>query len=124
MELVEIGGSANQRVKRFTLVVTGGAPIGERHVNDIEGVALLFDVVVQGRVHRYLVATCVLDGPFWNSTSTVRTIEFAVPAETFDKYAAAVRSSPVTKRRDEKSQCLAVSNRDLSHAKIDAPICS
>lgn len=68
----------------------------EKRVRDAkgtEGVEMLFDVVVQGQPHRYLVAVYALGGSFWNSSSTVRTIEFTAPAATFDKYQAAVRRS-------------------------------
>ena len=70
--------------------------IAQRRVKDTkdnEGVELAFDVVVQGTAHRYLVTVYVLDTPFWQSASTVRTIEFAAPAETFDKYVAGVRQA-------------------------------
>jgi hypothetical protein len=67
---------------------------GERHVRDKqghEGVEMTFDVVVQGSRHRYLIALFVPDGPFWQPAGIVRTIEFAAPEATFDKYVADVR---------------------------------
>jgi len=67
---------------------------GQQHVRDRqdnEGVAMTFDVVVQGARHRYLVAVFVPDVPFWQPAGIVRTVEFAAPEKTFDKYAPDVR---------------------------------
>ena len=54
---------------------------------------LAFDVIVQGTAHRYLIAAYVLESPFWQAANTVRTVEFAAPSETFDKYVVGVRQA-------------------------------
>ena len=69
---------------------------GQRRVRDKqdnEGVEMAFDVVVQGARHRYMIAIFVPDAPFWQPTGIVRTVEFAAPEATFDKYVAGVRQA-------------------------------
>lgn len=83
-------------VKNDMLDHRGYVLVEEQRVHDgkgNEGVEMIFDVVVQGQAHRYLVAVYALGSPLWRVNNTVRTVEFTAPAATFDKYQAAVRRS-------------------------------
>ena len=78
----------------------GYRPVGKRPVRDREnhkGVEMVFDVVMQGATHRYLVSIYVFDGSFWQPGSRVRVVEFVAPETTFDNHIAGVQQS-TTKR--------------------------